>query len=98
MRLQRMLPRVEPQTKVPPTGCPDENCVGTHFRLHQAVPQPVWDTVYEQVTAPRYEWLRCRRTFRVSPAGVTSAPVSLRVKGLGVRGPLPLCWRRWGCS
>jgi len=84
MRLQMMLPRVGPQTMAPPTACPYEDCEGTHFRLHQEVPKPVRDTVYEQVTAHRYKCLRCRRTFRVYPAGVTSAHVSLRVKGLAV--------------
>ncbi len=84
MRLQMMLSRVGPQTMVPPTTCAYEDCEGTYFRLYQAVSKPVRDTVYEQVTAHRYKCLRCRRTFRVYLAGVTSAHVSLRVKGLAV--------------
>ena len=84
MRLQMILPKVEPDKIVSPVVCPYTDCQGTHFRRHQAVAKPVRDTVYEQVTAHRYACLRCQRTFRVYPAGVTSAHVSLRVKGLAV--------------
>jgi hypothetical protein len=84
MRLQMILPKVEPEKIAPPVVCPYQDCQGTHFRLHQDVAKPVRDTVYEQVTAHRYGCLRCRRTFRVYPAGVTPAHVSLRVKGLAV--------------
>jgi len=84
MRLQMILPKVEPEKIAPPVVCPYKDCQGTHFRLHQDVAKPVRDTVYEQVTAHRYGCLRCRRTFRVYPAGVTPAHVSLRVKGLAV--------------
>jgi transposase-like protein len=84
MRLQMILPRVEPEKIALPAVCPYTDCPGTHFRLHQEVAKPVRDTVYEQVTAHRYKCLRCQRTFRVYPAGVTPAHVSLRVKGLAV--------------
>jgi len=84
MRLQMILPKIEPEQIVPPVVCRYKDCQGTHFRLHQDVAKPVRDTVYEQVTAHRYECLRCQRTFRVYPAGVTAAHVSLRVRGLAV--------------
>ena len=48
------------------------------------VTKAVRDTVYEQVTARRYQCRRCRRTFRVYPSGVSQAPTSQRVKGLAV--------------
>ena len=41
------------------------------------------DTEYDAVSAQRTECLRCRRTFRVYPQGVTHAQSSQRVKGLG---------------
>jgi len=44
----------------------------------------VKDTHYDSVSAERYECLRCKRTFRVYPPGVTQAQTSQRVKGLGV--------------
>ena len=34
--------------------------------------------------AHRYECLRCSRTFRVYPQGVTKDHISRRVKGLGI--------------
>jgi hypothetical protein len=84
MRLHLILPRVEPETIIPPNACPHLGCTGRHFRLHQSVAKPVRDTVYAGVTARRYECLRCRRTFRVYPCGVTADHTSQRVKGLAV--------------
>jgi transposase-like protein len=84
MRLHLILPRVDPAEIEPPDTCPYEDCDGTCFRFHQAVEKPLRDTEYDQVTAHRYECLKCGRTFRVYPQGVTRAQTSLRVKGLGV--------------
>ena len=84
MRLQLILPQVEPTQITAPSICPYEGCGGRHVRFHQAVKKPLRDTRYSAVVAHRYECLRCRRTFRVYPTGVTKAHVSLRVKGLGV--------------
>ncbi len=84
MRLQMILPRVEPQVGTPPSVCPYAKCSGTHFRVHQEVLKPLRDTMYPQVTACRYQCLRCKRTFRQYPAGVSAAHTSQRVKGLAV--------------
>jgi len=84
MRLQMLLPKVEPATFRLPTACPHPGCLGAHFRERQEVNKAVRDTVHQQVVARRYECLRCHRTFRVYPRGVTKAQVSLRVKGLAV--------------
>jgi len=40
--------------------------------------------MYEAVTARRYRCLRCKRTFRVYPQGITHDQTSQRVKGLAV--------------
>jgi len=40
--------------------------------------------MYEAVTARRYRCLRCKRTFRVYPQGITHDQTSKRVKGLAV--------------
>ncbi|MEJ2738092.1 MAG: hypothetical protein P8189_31805, partial [Anaerolineae bacterium] len=61
-----------------------DGCEGKYFRHHQEVDKPVKDTMYDFVTAHRYECLRCHRTFRLYPQGVTQAQTSLRVKGLSV--------------
>jgi hypothetical protein len=84
MRLELLLPPVDPEEWQAPSHCPYAQCGGRHFRLHQVVGKPVRDTVYQAVTARRYQCLRCRRTFRVYPAGVKRAPTSQRVKGLAV--------------
>ena len=84
MRLQLILPRVKPTAITLPPVCPYEKCQGIHFEHHQAVDKPLKDTVYAEVMAHRYKCLRCGRTFRVYPAGVTQAQTSQRVKGLAV--------------
>ncbi len=84
MRLHLILPRVEPTEIEPPATCPYEGCDGTSFRFRQAVEKPLRDTEYDRVSAHRYECLKCRRTFRGYPRGVSRAQTSLRVKGLAV--------------
>jgi transposase-like protein len=84
MRLQLILPRVKPGEIEIPAVCPYEGCEGRHFRHHQEVDKPLKDTRYDSVTAHRYECLRCHRTFRLYPEGVTHAQTSQRVKGLAV--------------
>ena len=84
MRLHLLLSRVEPDRFSKPTICPQKECGGTHFRLHQKVVKPLKDMTYQEVTAYRYQCLRCGCTFRMYPQGVTHAQTSQRVKGLGV--------------
>ena len=84
MRLHMILPRVEPNAFKVPTACPYPGCGGNHLELHQTVIKPVKDTEYQAVSAHRYRCLRCGRTFRVYPQGVTRDQTSQRVKGLGV--------------
>jgi len=84
MRLKLILPRVDVAEIQPPLQCAYHGCGGQHFRLHQVVQKPLRDTRYLGVEAYRYQCLRCRRTFRVYPKGVTRAQTSLRVKGLAV--------------
>jgi hypothetical protein len=84
MRLQLILPRVEPGKIEIPAVCPYEGCEGRHFRHHQEVDKPLMDTRYDSVTVHRYECLRCHRTFRLYPEGVTHAQTSRRVKGLAL--------------
>jgi transposase-like protein len=84
MRLQLILPSVVPTGIEPPALCPYKGCGGEHFRLHQRVEKPLRDLRYAKAGAQRYACLRCGRTFRVYPMGVTRAQTSLRVKGLAV--------------
>jgi transposase-like protein len=84
MRLQLILPQVIPTEFEEPTRCRWVDCQGKHFEHHQVVDKPLKDTGYGTVSAHRYRCLRCKRTFRVYPLGVTRAQTSQRVKGLGV--------------
>jgi hypothetical protein len=84
MRLELLLPPVDSEEWQAPSVCPYAPCGGRHFRLHQKVGKPVRDTVYQVVTACRYQCLRCRRMFRVYPTGIKRAPTSQRVNGLAV--------------
>ncbi len=92
MHLTVRLPKVQPETILPPTRCPfrdpknpKRKCSGTHFKEHQRqCPKPLRDTRFSQVTARRYQCLKCQRTFRVYPTGVSVAQQSDTVKGLSV--------------
>ena len=84
MRLQMILPKVEPNQIKAPEKCPEPGCQGRHFQFLQAVPKAIRDTVHDGVEAHRYKCLRCGQTFRVYPVGVSRDQVSPRVKGLGV--------------
>ena len=92
MHLSVRLPKVEPLHIEPPTHCPlpdpknrKKKCGGTHFKAHQQNCQkPLRDTRYSQVTARRYRCLKCQRTFRVYPTGVSRAHQSDTLKGLSV--------------
>ena len=44
MRLQLILPRVEPTVITLPSVCPHDDCEGTHFQHHQEVSKTVRDT------------------------------------------------------
>jgi hypothetical protein len=50
----------------------------------QEVAKPVRDTVHHAVTARRYQCLRCGRSFRVYPQGISEDQTSARLKGLAV--------------
>jgi transposase-like protein len=84
MRLHLLLPKVNPDQIPLPTTCANPKCRGRKFRFHQPVSKALRDTIYQEVQAHRYQCLKCGRTFRVYPQGVSSAQTSLRVKGLAV--------------
>ena len=84
MRLKLLLPSVEPSAYAEPSVCPYEKCGGRHFHLMQEVPKPVRDTVHREVTARRYQCLRCGHSFRIYPHGVSEDQISARLKGLAV--------------
>jgi transposase-like protein len=84
MRLNLILPVVDPEEFKAVEECPYPKCGGKHFKCHQEVAKAVRDSKYEQVQAMRYRCLKCQRTFRVYPQGIQASQVSQRVKGLAV--------------
>jgi len=83
MRLLMRLPAVDPTAFPVPHVCP-HGCGGQHFKLRQVVAKPLRDTKLAAVEARRYGCVRCGRTFRVYPGGVSHAQTSARLRGLGV--------------
>src|SRR5215469_11996757 len=84
MRLQLLLPKVEPKEISEPTECVYEGCGSKQVQMHQPVEKALRDTVYQQVEAQRYRCGKCGRTFRVYPKGVSPGQTSDRVKGIAV--------------
>ncbi len=84
MRLHLLLSKVDPKAIAVPTKCAYADCTSKQVRLHQPVSKALRDTVHQRVEVHRYRCLKCGRTFRVYPAGVTHAHSSDRVKGLAV--------------
>lgn|SRR5215475_93680 len=84
MRLQMLLPKVEPKEISEPVACVHEDCGSKEIQRHQEVQKALRDTKYTLVEVQRYRCLKCGRTFRVYPQGVSKAQVSDRVKGLAV--------------
>jgi transposase-like protein len=69
-----------------PTECPYEECAGHHFKQHglRGEEKAVRDLNYDQVKSFRCRCLRCGRTFRVYPQGVSKAQQSDRLKAITV--------------
>lgn len=86
MRIRVRLPKVEPSVYSYPDKCPYEGCSGHYFKPHglKGEPKAIRDPDHEQVQSFRHECLRCGRTFRVYPQGVSSAEQSDRLKAISV--------------
>src|SRR3954463_3091774 len=84
MRLSLILPPVQPEVYPELTGCPYAGCGGQHLQHWQAVPKPLRDTQLHKVIAQRYRCVRCGRTFRRYPVGVSHDQTSVRLKGVAV--------------
>jgi hypothetical protein len=84
MRLALILPPVQPDRYPAVAACPYAGCGGRHVQHWQTVPKPLRDTVYGEVVAQRYRCVRCGRTFRRYPVGVSQDQTSARLKGVAV--------------
>lgn len=91
MHITVRLPTLDPNAVQAPTRCPLRSpvthrpCSGTRFKRHQAsCRKPVRDLRHPQVVSQRYRCLKCGRTFRVYPLGVTRDQLSASLKALCV--------------
>ena len=86
MRIRVRLPTVEPEVYGYPTACPYEGCAGRFFKRHglRGEEKAIRDLKYDQVKSFRCRCMRCGRTFRVYPQGVSRAQQSDRLKAMTV--------------
>jgi transposase-like protein len=86
MRLRVRLPTVEPGRHGLPAECPYEECDGRFFKPHgvKGEDKPIRDLSHDEVKSYRYRCLKCDRTFRVYPPGVSQAQQSDRLKATTV--------------
>lgn len=84
MRLNLILPKVEPNVFESPKKCPRKGCPGMRFLPRQKVSKKIVDAQYPEVIAWRYECRKCGYVFRVYPKGVSGKQISKRVNGMAV--------------
>jgi len=84
MRLNLILPKVEPKQLEIPKKCPQRGCCGIRFIPRQEVSKKIVDATYPEVRAWRYECASCGHVFRVYPKGVNHKQISKRVNGMAV--------------
>jgi hypothetical protein len=84
MRLSLILPPVQPEVYPSLERCPSPGCCGQQFHHWQSVAKPLRDTQLAEVVAHRLRCVRCGRTFRSYPCGVSHDQTSARLKGVAV--------------
>jgi transposase-like protein len=84
MRLNLILPKVEPTQFEFPKKCLQKGCRGMRFIPRQEVSKKIVDAQHPEVTAWRCECKKCGHVFRVYPKGVSQKQISKRVNGMAV--------------
>jgi transposase-like protein len=84
MRLNLILPKVEPNAFEYLKKCPRKGCPGMRFIPRQEVSKRIVDAQHLEVTAWRCECRKCGHVFRVYPKGVSQKHISKRVNGMAV--------------
>jgi transposase-like protein len=86
MRIQVQLPKIEAEEYREPEECPCKGCDGHYFKPHgvKGETKAVRDFNQDKVTSYRWQCMKCRQTFRVYPAGVSSSQQSDRLKAASV--------------
>jgi len=81
MRLNLILPKVEPKEFEIPKKCPQKGCGGVRFKPRQEVSKKIVDAEHPKVTAWRYECTSCGHVFRL---GLSYGAVEIVLKSLGM--------------
>ena len=84
MRLNLILPKVEPSVFEYPKKCPRKGCPGMRYIPRQEVSKKIVDAQHPEVRAWRCECKKCGYVFRVYPKGVSQKHISKRVNGMAV--------------
>lgn len=84
MRLNQILPKVEPTQYEYPKKCAQKGCAGMRIMPRQEVSKKIVDAEHPEVRAWRNECKRCGYVFRVYPKGVSHKQISKRVNGMAV--------------
>ena len=86
MRISVRLPQVEPEVYEELQCCAYGGCEGEYFKPHgvKGEEKAVRDLAHEAVKSYRWRCLRCNRTFRVYPRGVSRTQQTIRLKGITV--------------
>lgn len=84
MRLNLILPKVEPTVFEFPKKCPQKGCRGMRYIPRQEVSKKIVDAQHPEVRAWRCECKKCGHVFRVYPKGVSQKQISKRVNGMAV--------------
>ena len=84
MRLNLIVPKVEPTEYEFPKKCPQKGCWGMRYIPRQEVRKKIVDAQHPEVTAWRCECNQCGHIIRVYPKGVSQKQISKRVNGMAV--------------
>ena len=86
MRISVRLPQVMAEVYEELRICSYAGCEGQHFKPHgvKGEQKAVRDLAHEAVKSYRWRCLRCNRTFRVYPHGVSHTQQTSRLKGITV--------------
>lgn len=82
MRLKVILATIGTEQPEKPEKCP--HCGSRHVSHWQTKTRPMRDTLVKEVTGVRWWCRACQHTVQTVPQGITKAPITVRLKSVGV--------------